>query len=207
MKGHLFTRLFPSASSPFSRPALVMQLAEVSKQTSPSVWTRLPWRWGGEQSSMCVCVCVYSSSYFLLPPFLPSGLAFFNSVPSPALASHDHQFAAPRCAVKRSEEEKGRVRWRETGWGWNVFLVKAERHCVHKSIASEVKAQLSQAAVCTCPLSLQSERVEGCCPLMLLHCIGLGFFDWRCSECIYFIFAFLTEWDLKMWLTEPFSSP
>ncbi len=131
----------------FSFPFLqrwLIQLAEVSSQKSASVWTQLPWRWGDEQRALvcvCMCVCSYSSSSSSLPSF------FFGFLSLLAWACFSQSWSpgcrpALRSSLPQSEgEKKGRTESDGRARLWmDVLLVKAECHCVHKSIASEVKA-------------------------------------------------------------------
>ena len=108
-------------------------------------------RWAALCVCVCVCacvrVCVRTPLLFLLLLFLllpspsfflcslsPPCLRLFQSVMIISLPARSVLFSF---SVWREEEEKsdGQVRL------WMVvLLVKAECHCVHKSIASEVKA-------------------------------------------------------------------
>lgn len=70
-------------------------------------------------AAACVCVCVRTP---LLLPSLPSSLTFFHSLPSLALASHDHRFAVPLCAPLflslKGRRRGGQSQMAEHGCGW-----------------------------------------------------------------------------------------
>lgn len=175
MKGRSFIRLFPSDSFSFSSNA-----GDAARQgLPPEVYKHA--NAVAVEMRRWAAVGVYVLLFFF-PPFLLLLLLLWLSCLAFALASHDDQLSSPLCALLvlslKGTRREGQSQMAENSCGWMCCWWRLNATVYTSQLPLRSRLNSVKPLCLHAPLSLQSQRVERCC-LVILLCYFLRGRCWR----------------------------